>query len=316
MKSKTDKPLIGKRIGVFGKGGSGKSTVAILLTQALRDQGYLVCLLDADSTNVGLAKALGFESSPEPLMRYFGGMVFSGGSVTCPVDDPTPLRGANISLDSLPSKYFVQGNGITLLLAGKIGSQGPGAGCDGPVSKIARDLRVHIEESPVVTLVDFKAGFEDSARGAITSLDWALVVVDPTLAAVEMASDMCDMVTRMKAKELPATMHLESPEMVALANRIFIEAKIKGVLCVINRVPNIDIENYLRAELSQRNINPIGVIPEELSMSIAWLKGMPIDGKKAKLEANKIAKALELAEALAIDKENSVEATESVSMSW
>ena len=293
-----EKSLTGKRIGIFGKGGSGKSTVAVLLTRALRDQGYHVCLLDADSTNMGLAQALGFERPPEPLLEYFGGMVFSGGAVTCPVDDPTPLPGADISIDSLPSKYFVRDDEITLLLAGKIGSQGPGAGCDGPVSKIARDLRVHFEESPAVTLVDFKAGFEDSARGAITSLDWAVVVVDPTLAAIEMASDMRDLVVRMKAKELPATMHLESPELVALANRIFIEAKIKGVSCVMNRVQNADMENYLRMELSQRSINPIGVIHEDLSMSIAWLKGTPLDGKKAKQEAYKIAKALETAEAL------------------
>ena len=300
-----EKSLTGKRIGIFGKGGSGKSTVAVLLTRALIDQGYHVCLLDADSTNMGLAQALGFERPPEPLLEYFGGMVFSGGAVTCPVDDPTPLPGANISIDSLPSKYFVQSDEITLLLAGKIGSQGPGAGCDGPVSKIARDLRVHFEESPVVTLVDFKAGFEDSARGAITSLDWAVVVVDPTLAAIEMARDMRDLVARMKAKELPATMHLESPALVALANRIFIEAKIKGVSCVMNRVQNADMENYLRMELSQRSINPIGVIHEDLSMSIAWLKGMPLDGKKAKQEAYKIAKALETAESLV----NEVEAS-------
>ncbi|MCK5315005.1 MAG: P-loop NTPase [Anaerolineales bacterium] len=298
-----EKTLIGKRIGIFGKGGSGKSTLAVLLTRALRDQGYHVCLLDADSTNMGLAQALGFDRSPEPLLGYFGGMVFSGGAVTCPVDDPTPLPGADISIDSLPSKYFVQGDEITLLLAGKIGSQGPGAGCDGPVSKIARDLRVHIKESPVVTLVDFKAGFEDSARGAITSLDWAVVVVDPTLAAIEMASDMRDMVVRMKAKELPATMHLESPELVALANRIFIEAKIKGVLCVMNRVQNADMENYLRMELTQRSIHPIGVIHDDLSMSIAWLKGMPLDGVKAKQEASRIAKALEAAEVLIGEKD-------------
>lgn len=298
-----EKTLIGKRIGIFGKGGSGKSTLAVLLTRALRDQGYHVCLLDADSTNMGLAQALGFDRSPEPLLGYFGGMVFSGGAVTCPVDDPTPLPGADISIDSLPSKYFVQGDEITLLLAGKIGSQGPGAGCDGPVSKIARDLRVHIKESPVVTLVDFKAGFEDSARGAITSLDWAVVVVDPTLAAIEMASDMRDMVVRMKAKELPATMHLESPELVALANRIFIEAKIKGVLCVMNRVQNTDMENYLRMELTQRSIHPIGVIHDDLSMSIAWLKGMPLDGVKAKQEASRIAKALEAAEVLIGEKD-------------
>jgi CO dehydrogenase nickel-insertion accessory protein CooC1 len=298
MIGKVDRSLIGKRIGIFGKGGSGKSTVAVLLTRALREQGYHVCLLDADSTNLGLAQALGFERSPEPLLQYFGGMVFSGGAVTCPVDDPTPLPGASISIDSLPPKYFVQGDGITLLLAGKIGNQGPGAGCDGPVSKIARDLRIHAGESNVVTLVDFKAGFEDSARGAVTSLDWAIVVVDPTLAAIEMASDMRDMVVRMKAKELPATMHLENPELVALANRIFVEAKIKGVLCVMNKIQNAEMENYLRMKLSARSIKPIGVIHEDRSMSASWLKGIPLDGVKPKQEAEKIAKALETAEAL------------------
>jgi CO dehydrogenase nickel-insertion accessory protein CooC1 len=298
MKAKLDRPPSGKRIGIFGKGGSGKSTVVVMLAVAFRDMGYHVCLLDADSTNLGLAQALGFTHPPEPLLTYFGGMIFSGGAVTCPVDDPTPLPGANITLASLPSKYFVQDDGITLLLAGKIGNQGPGAGCDGPVSKIARDLRIQVEGGDLITLVDFKAGFEDSARGAVTSLDWALVIVDPTLAAIEMASDMRDMVARMIAKELPATMHLESPELVALANRIFIEAQIKGVLCVMNKIQNAQIEKYLRIKLSAKSINPIGVIHEDPSMSTSWLKGMPLDGKKLMQEAEKIAKALENVEEL------------------
>lgn len=66
MKADIDKSLIGKRIGIFGKGGSGKSTVAILLTQALRDQGYHVCLLDADSTNIGLAQTLDLNALQNP----------------------------------------------------------------------------------------------------------------------------------------------------------------------------------------------------------------------------------------------------------
>jgi len=180
--SDEEKTLIGKRFGIFGKGGSGKSTIAVLLAMVLRDMGYHVCLVDADSTNIGLAQALGFEQTPVTLLEYFGGMVFSGGAVTCPVDDPTPLAGADIYLDNFPPQYFVQKDGITLFTAGKIGDLGPGAGCDGPVAKIARDFQIHMEGEPLVTLVDFKAGFEDTARGAITSLDWAIVIVDPTLA--------------------------------------------------------------------------------------------------------------------------------------
>jgi len=298
LNSGEEKYLIGSRIGIFGKGGSGKSTVAVLLAKALRDLGYHVCLLDADSTNVGLAQALGFEHTPETLLEYFGGMVFSGGAVTCPVDDPTPLPGADIYLDTLPPQFFVQEDGITLITAGKIGELGPGAGCDGPVAKIARDFHLYMEGEPLVTLVDFKAGFEDTARGAITSLDWVIVIVDPTLAAIEMASDMCDMVARLKAMELPATMHLESPELVALANQIFIEARVKGVMSVLNRVQNIEIENYMRKELSARSIEPIGVIYEDPSMSITWLERKPLGGREAEQEALKIAKVLETSETL------------------
>jgi CO dehydrogenase nickel-insertion accessory protein CooC1 len=310
MNNTNEKPLSGARIGIFGKGGSGKSTIAVLLARALQDRGYKVFILDADSTNIGLAEALGFEKSPVPLMEYFGGMVFSGGAVTCPVDDPTPLARADIDLDELPDRYFVQEDGITLLIAGKIGDQGPGAGCDGPVSKIARDLQIHNREEQTVMLIDFKAGFEDSARGAITSLDWAFVVVDPTLAAIEMACDMQNMVTRMKALELPATMHLESTELVAIANRLFTQAKIKGVLFVLNKIHDPEMEIYLRKELLLRDIEPLGTVFEDSSVSIAWLKGYPLDMMRTKREVQKIAMALEAAEALAEDLEVSTRGKE------
>jgi CO dehydrogenase nickel-insertion accessory protein CooC1 len=312
MNKLNEKPLSGTRIGIFGKGGSGKSTFTVLLTMTLRERGYHVCLLDADSTNIGLAKALGFEKSPVPMLGYFGGMVFSGGDVTCPVDDPTPLAGADVLLETLPAQYFVQEDGITLFIAGKIGDQGPGAGCDGPVSKIARDLRIHSGAGQIVTLIDFKAGFEDSARGAITSLDWAFVVVDPTLAAIEMANDMQNMVSRMKALELPATMHLENTELVAIANRLFTEAKIKGVLFVINKIRDPEMEMYLRKELLMRGIEPLGTIFEDPSVSIAWLKGYPLDMMRTKREIQKIATALESAEALAADLEVSTSGIESM----
>jgi CO dehydrogenase maturation factor len=202
------KALRDKRIGVFGKGGAGKTTVVVLLAKALTDCGYDVCVLDADSTNVGVHQAMGLDESPVPLMQYYGGTVFSGGAVTCPVDDPTSLPQAEVFLDELPQKYHVQNReGISLLVAGKIGGQGPGAWCDGPVSKIARDVKIHRRGEHLVTLVDFKAGIEDTARGVITSLDWAIVVVDPSNASIQMAADMWHMVDQIRAGVLPATDH-------------------------------------------------------------------------------------------------------------
>lgn len=272
--------LTGKRIGVFGKGGSGKSTAVVLLARNLRDLGYEVCVLDADSTNIGLPLALGMEGSPEPLLDHYGGMVFSGGRVTCPVDDPTPLAGSEISLDDLPPQYYRQNLGITLLVAGKIGNRGPGAGCDGPISKIARDLRLHGRKEDPVMLVDFKAGFEDSARGAITNMDWAIVLVDPTFAAIEMAINMKDMINQIKSGILPATRHLETLDLVAMANRLFVESKIKGAMFLLNKIRNSDIENYLRTKLAERGIEPDGIIHEDPSISASWLKGTPLEAKK------------------------------------
>jgi len=279
----------GKRIGVFGKGGAGKSTFTVLLARAIQDYGHQACIVDADSTNMGLSQALGISSSPKALIDYYGGMVFSGGKVTCPVDDPTPLRGAEIFFDEMPGQYYAfSKDGIALLIAGKIGDQGPGAGCDGPISKIARDIILHQEGREPVTLIDFKAGFEDSARGAVTNLDWAIVVVDPTTASIEMAANMRDMLLKIQADDLPATAHLENPEMIDLANRIFTDSKIKNVFFVLNKVPNSEIEDYLREKLLEKGITPLGAIHEDPTISIAWLKGNPLKAGVVKGEVQLI----------------------------
>lgn len=293
-----EKVLNDKRIGVFGKGGAGKTTVIVLLARALAAIGYDVCVLDADSTNVGIHQAMGLDESPAPLMEYYGGTVFSGGTVTCPVDDPTALPQAEVFLDDLPQKYHVQNRkGISLLVAGKIGGQGPGAGCDGPVSKIARDLKIHRQGEHLVTLVDFKAGIEDSARGVITSVDWAIVVVDPTNASVQMAADMGYMVDQIRSGALPATDHLHDPELVETANRVFREARIKGVFCVLNRVRDEEMESYMQRRLEEKQVEPIGVIHESPSIAMAWLEGTSLEAIETDKDVESITEKLEAAEA-------------------
>jgi CO dehydrogenase nickel-insertion accessory protein CooC1 len=276
-------PLRGKRIGVFGKGGSGKSTVTVLLAKALRSMNYEICVLDADSTNMGFHAAFGVTKAPAPLIDFLGGCVFSGGFVSCPVDDPTPLKSAAISIRRLPTEYIGQsGDGLYLLTAGKIGGRGPGAGCDGPVAKIARDLRVKNGQDALITLIDFKAGLEDSARGALTSLDWALVVVDPTSASVQVAVELKETVEGIRRGELPATAHL-SPPLKKLANQIYRVSRIKNVFTVLNKISDRHTKDLLIQRLGQAGISPIGIIYQDRKISSAWLEGDPIESSEASL---------------------------------
>jgi CO dehydrogenase maturation factor len=290
---KKDKPLINKRLGILGKGGSGKSTVTALLSQALRDLGYQVCVLDSDSTNAGLYRALGFSKSPAPLLDYFGGTEFGGGLVSCPVDDPTILPKAEVSLNKLHSKYYSEKSGMVLLTAGKIGGHGPGAGCDGPISKITRDFKIRDIGDCPVTLIDVKAGLEDFARGIVTSMDLVITVVDPSVAAMQIAGEVKVLIGEIKKGKLPATKHLKSDKLVKRANEIYKKARIKDSFALLNKVENKKEENYMREKLEEKNIKIIGVIPQTSSVSLSWLKGQPLEDEENKNNARLIVKKIE-----------------------
>ena len=291
---KNNQPLAGKRIGIFGKGGSGKSTVTLLIAKRLIKIGYGVIVLDADSTNLGLFRLLEIERSPKPLMDYYGGTVFSGGFVTCPVDDPKPLDGAEVELERLDKAYYARNpDGIIFLIAGKIGGEGPGVGCDGPVAKIARDFRVNLDGRLPVTLIDFKAGLEDTARGVVTSLDMIVFVIDPSLVSVEMAVNMKEIVKSIQLHNKPATAHLEDPELVGWANQFYENSHIAGIRFLLNRINSNEEERILEEALKQEGIEPSCIIHQAASISSAWMKGEPIRAEEPQKEIQMLIMLLE-----------------------
>lgn len=275
--SASDSVWTGKKIGFIGKGGAGKSTTLALFALALRRRGHDVCVLDTDSTNEGLHAALGIASPPRPLIDHFGGMVFQGGKVTCPADDPTLLEQANPELNDLPDECVAENEaGVVFMTAGKLIDFGVGAGCDGPLVKIARDLVVRRNGAPMTLLVDLKAGIEDTSRGVMVGMDEIVVVCDPTTAGLGVARCMRQLINDLEHGAEPATRHIESPELAALARELFKRSRLNRMAVILNRVPDSSTEQYMRGVLNNWGIEAIGCLPDVPALREAWLRGTPL----------------------------------------
>ena len=107
------------------------------------------------------------------------------------------------------------------------------------------------------------------------------------------------MVEQIKADVLPATAHLENPELIAWANKLFTEAYIQDVWFVLNRIQGAEEEEYLRKRLGEKGIEPVGVIYQTPFISLSWLHGTPIGSDDAPMDVQKILDKLENAEKVA-----------------
>jgi CO dehydrogenase maturation factor len=159
------------KLGVVGKGGVGKTTVAGLVARAYATQGRRVVALDTDSNpNLGLSLGLTLEEteSVPPLPRT----VMVGPAVDERAEEllsdygrPTPA-------------------GPTLLSAIKVTEAGAGCTCSGHAT--VHNLLARTLADVDVTVVDMEAGLEHLSRsgGTLAYADVLLVVCEPTRKSV------------------------------------------------------------------------------------------------------------------------------------
>jgi len=236
------------KISVCGKGGSGKSVLTSLLANQAISRGLGVLVVDSDESNSGLSKMLGFEKAPVPLMELVGGKK----KLKEKMSHPTILAESHFSIKEIPSRHLIKRNGLALVSIGKILQALEGCAC--PMGVLSREFlkKLRLGEKEIA-IIDMEAGVEHFGRGIDEGIDRALLVVEPSFESVTMAE---------KIKGLAAGMN-------------------KAVSAVLNKIDSKKIAHKLEDELIIKNIEVIGIVPNDPLVFEACLEGRALSGGEA-----------------------------------
>jgi CO dehydrogenase maturation factor len=174
------------KVGIVGKGGVGKTSLAALLAQAYTERGFRVVAVDTDSNpNLGISLGLSLEET-EDIPALPRSVVVGTGD-------------ADATADSLMGEYGRSTPaGVTLLTAMRVDQAGAGCTC-GSHATVRSLLHEAIEAHVDVTVIDMEAGLEHLSRsgGTLAYADVLLVVMEPSRKAAITAAR-----TRALAEEL------------------------------------------------------------------------------------------------------------------
>ncbi len=165
------------KLGVVGKGGTGKTTISTLVCHAYVERGSRVLAIDTDS-NPNLAISLGLDQQVAMSAPLVPNALAAG------------KGGGLLSAAELVAKYgLVTPGGVTLLHAMRAERAGAGCFCFGHAN-VRSLLASAIEEEAEVTVVDMEAGLEHLSRsgGTLAHADMLLVVMEPTQKSIVTAA--------------------------------------------------------------------------------------------------------------------------------
>jgi CO dehydrogenase maturation factor len=194
---------LGMKIAVSGKGGVGKTMLASLLSIILTQSGYSVLAIDADP-NATLATTLGFPH-PEGItpISEMADLIEERTGVR--PGQAAPYFKLNPRVDDIPEKYWVEHNGIKLMVMGRLKKGGSGCYC--PENALLEALVAHILlRRNEVVIIDMEAGVEHLGRATARAVDEMIIVVEPGKGSIE---------TAYRIRELAKDIGLENIAVVA-----------------------------------------------------------------------------------------------------
>jgi CO dehydrogenase maturation factor len=250
------------KIAVSGKGGVGKTMLVSLLSTILRQSGYSVLAIDADP-NATLANALGFPH-PEKITPISEMADLIEERTGARPGQAAPYFRLNPKVDDIPEKYWVEHDGIKLMVMGRL--KGGGSGCYCPENALLEALVAHLLlQRDEVVIMDMEAGVEHLGRATARAVDKMIIVVEPGKGSIE---------TAYRIRELAKDIGLVNIKVVA--NKIRSKQD-RGFL--VSAMPDFEF---------------LGFIPYDQSIIEADLAGSPlIDlGQKVMAEVKDIAARL------------------------
>lgn len=180
---------MGLKIAVAGKGGSGKTTVSVLLAKILAEDGQKVLLVDLDS-DPNLANALGIPpGSAPPLVERKDLIAERTGST----GTPGGMFILNPRVSDIPGTHALKcSERVSLLPVGTIETGGEGCFC--PQTAFVRALvRKLVLEKDESVILDLEAGLEAFGRAVVEEVDLLLIVVEAGMRSVETAKRILGM---------------------------------------------------------------------------------------------------------------------------
>jgi len=172
------------KLAVTGKGGVGKTMLASLLSNVFARSGFSVLAIDADP-NATLATAMGFPH-PERITPI--------SEMADLIEERTGARPGqagsyfklNPRVDDIPEKYWMEHNGIKLMVMGRLKKGGSGCYC--PENALLEALVAHILlRRNEAVIIDMEAGVEHLGRATARAVDKMIIVVEPGRGSIETA---------------------------------------------------------------------------------------------------------------------------------
>lgn len=244
------------KIAVCGKGGAGKSTFTALMAYAFEKYGYSPLVIDTDDSNDGLNTKLGFDTLPEPLIKYLPRFSLTGDTEP----DISWLRKDPLRFEDIPQNHLLQRDNISFMSVGKI--EDPFQGCSCSMGDLTRELVLNLSpQNKEIVLADQDAGVESFGRGVEQGVDTVIIIVEPSRESINLAEKI-----RYMSEGLG----------------------IRRIRAVLNKVLDKEQNRILRDMLIERDVRYLGTLYSSKDMSLSNLYGKPLVETELFAEAEKI----------------------------